>query len=121
MEDDGIETWISLYSMYYFSMDLLVLGHGEAELGDDVHELVERGIVLPPLVALGAVARVEDHLRARVQARLVPPHLPLLGYHPVLVSSLPIRLCVTQWLLFFRTMRIIIKKLHDLYCIVTSY
>ena len=93
--------------MYYFLMDLLVLGHGEAKLGDDVHELVERWIVLPPLVALGAVARVEDHLRARVQARLVPPHLPLLGYQPVLVSSLAICLRVTHGLLCFRTKRII--------------
>ena len=49
-------------------------------------------VVLPPLVALGAVAGVEDDLVSpAVQAGLVPPDLPLLGHHPVLVPALTIR------------------------------
>ena len=54
-----------------------------------MREPLQRGVVLPPLVALGPVAGVQDDVLAGiVQARLVPPDLALLGHQPVLVSSL---------------------------------
>jgi len=43
------------------------------------------GIVTPILVAFGSVARVQDHVAARVvQARLVPSDLANLAEHPIL-------------------------------------
>ena len=46
-------------------------------------------VVLPVLVPLGPVARVEDDVGAGiVEAGLVPPDLALLGQHPVLVAAL---------------------------------
>ena len=46
-------------------------------------------VVLPVLVALTAMAGVEDHVRPGVvQTGLVPPDLPRLTQHPVLVASL---------------------------------
>lgn len=45
-------------------------------------------IVIPILVASGSVARVQDHVAARVvQARFVPPDLAYLTEHPILKGS----------------------------------
>ena len=46
-------------------------------------------VVLPVLVALTAVARVENDIRpCVVQAGLVPPDLTSLAQHPILVTAL---------------------------------
>ena len=48
-------------------------------------------VVLPVLVALTPMARVENHVRTSVvQAGLVPPDLPRLAQHPVLVAALAV-------------------------------
>ena len=48
-------------------------------------------VVLPVLVALAAVARVEDHVRPGVvQTGLVPPDLSSLAQHPVLAAPLTV-------------------------------
>lgn len=45
-------------------------------------------VVFPVLVALGAVARVQDHVAAGViHARLVSPDLSFLAQHPILKGS----------------------------------
>jgi hypothetical protein len=55
--------------------------------------------VLPILIALASMARVENHISSsKVQACLVPPNLALLAKHPVLVTPLVVARPQTHWL-----------------------
>jgi len=78
----------------------LVLGtvDGEAFPTTSVAECPCRVLVLPELVALGPVARVEDRIAASViEASFVTANLSLLGEHPVLISSLVVTRPETHW------------------------
>ena len=68
---------------------VLGLGQGEALAAGGVAQGAALVAVLPPLVAAAPVTPEQDDVGAgEVDAVVVPPDLPLLGQHPVLVTSL---------------------------------
>ena len=56
-------------------------------------------LILPVLIALGPVTRIQDRVTAGViEARFVTANLSLLGEHPVLEREIIIRLTTVIWI-----------------------
>lgn len=67
---------------------LLALVDRETLVRGAVAQQARAGRVVPVLVALGTVARVQDHVLAGViQAGLVPPDLTRFAQHPILLRG----------------------------------
>ena len=69
---------------------VLLYTDGKALVGGDMLEGVVMLMVRPVLVTLAPMTRVQDHilpLSPIVQSNLIPPYLPKLRKHPVLVST----------------------------------